>query len=358
MIKFMYIPNTFASVSNTISKIHIRNNARFVFKRNLDLESQIPNILNYGETYNNLSQPFVLEKLDSGTNHQVFKYKHSNDEYLLKMASQNKSIRLAKELLALIFMDTQDEKLAPKPIAFFREKDNLSVLIAEWIQGKVYQEPPQQDSEWVQIVEHYFRIHSNSPSFHNIYVQSAYQNPCSKQKSKKFIESQIGKVPKEFWPNEIKALLKLWEEKTFINWSTPKVAFCRGDGNFTNLIMISKGIISVDWEFSGWGDPYFDLASLLAHPAYVDSNLSKVQWVADYYNGLDKQKDFHQKINDYLLTLFIYWAARYLNLLYNTDQTKTFNWRDRPSLRQENYEKYVKRGWDILSDFNRKFVIG
>jgi thiamine kinase-like enzyme len=104
------------------------------------------------------------------------------------------------------------------------------------------------------------------------------------------------------------------------------------------LILISKGIVSVDWEFSGWGDPCFDLAGLLAHPAYVDQNLSKIKWAADYYNGLGKQKDFNQKFDDYLLTLFIYWAARYLNLLNNTDQTKPFNWRDRPSLRQENYE--------------------
>jgi len=352
MLNFINPHNPFASISNAISKLHIHNNAKFLFKSSLGMESQIPNIIHRKETNNNLSQPIVLEKLDTGTNHQVFKYEFSNKLYLLKIGSRNNYARLSKELLALIFMDTQDEKLAPKPIAFFREKDNLSVLIAEWIQGKVYQEPPQQDSDWIQIVEHYFRIHSKTPSFHNLYVQSAYQNPCSKQKSKKFIENQLGKVPKEFWPNELISILKLWEEKTFINWSSPKVAFCRGDGNFTNLILTSKRIVSVDWEFSGWGDPYFDLASLLAHPAYVDCNLSKVQWAADYYNRLGKQKDFHQKFNDYLLTLFIYWAARYLNLLYNTDQTKPYKWKDRPTLRQENYEKYVNRAWVFLSEFN------
>lgn len=354
MLNFINSSNSFGSISNTISKFHIRNNARFLFKSNLDLETQIPNIIHCKETHNNSTQSISLEKLDTGTNHQVFKYKNSNESYLIKMASQNKSIRLTKELLALIFINTQDEGLAPKPIAFIRDKDNLSFLITEWIQGKIYQEPPHQDSEWIQIVEHYFRIHSNSPSCHNLFVQTAYQNPCAKQKSKQFIESELGKVPKEFWPIELNSLLQLWEEKTFINWSSPKVAFCRGDGNFTNFIWQSKGIVSVDWEYAGWGDPYFDLASLLAHPAYVDLNLSKIQWVAEYYNGLAKQKDFNQKINDYLLTLYIYWAARYTNLLYNTDQTKPFIWRDRPSLRQENYEKYVKRAKDFLSEFNRK----
>ncbi len=55
------------------------------------------------------------------------------------------------------------------------------------------------------------------------------------------------------------------------------------DPNILNFVRLPHGWASVDWENSGWGDPAFELADLMAHPA--DTSVSPEAWteILDMY---------------------------------------------------------------------------
>jgi thiamine kinase-like enzyme len=72
----------------------------------------------------------------------------------------------------------------------------------------------------------------------------------------------------------------------------------------------------VDWENSGWGDPAFEIANLITHPAYIKVPLSRWDWVIDAYCELARDDDIATRIRTHWKILLIWWVARTARYLY------------------------------------------
>ena len=93
--------------------------------------------------------------------------------------------------------------------------------------------------------------------------------------------------------------------------ATPTPALIRVDGNLDNILRDAHGRLTfVDWEYSGAGDPAYDLAELRGHP--VASHLPEEWWdiALDSYPPLPGDVEFPKRLALYNRLLPIWWVSR------------------------------------------------
>ena len=98
-------------------------------------------------------------------------------------------------------------------------------------------------------------------------------------------------------------------------WPVAAVALCRVDANITNFVWQAGSCRSVDWENAGWGDPAFEIADWMVHPAYLDVPAERWAWLADAYS---RQTDpaTAGRIWTYYRIMLAWWVARLARSLY------------------------------------------
>jgi thiamine kinase-like enzyme len=101
-------------------------------------------------------------------------------------------------------------------------------------------------------------------------------------------------------------------------WSKTSPTLCHVDANFRNILRRPGQWSSVDWENSGWGDPAFEIAELMTHPAYLDIPASRWAWVADAYASRVDDPSVRERIDVYYRVLLVWWVARMARYLYET----------------------------------------
>jgi thiamine kinase-like enzyme len=106
------------------------------------------------------------------------------------------------------------------------------------------------------------------------------------------------------------------EAARFPAWQNPPVTLCRLDNNIENYIRRPGLWASVDWEYSGWGDPAFDVANLVTHVALMDVPPSRWDWFVDSYCDLVEDTTAPLRIQVYCEILPVWWAARLARYLY------------------------------------------
>jgi thiamine kinase-like enzyme len=77
----------------------------------------------------------------------------------------------------------------------------------------------------------------------------------------------------------------------------------------------------VDWEYSGWGDPAFDVAQWATHASMVDVPLARWQWALDAYCRRAGERGFDDptlalRLRFYLQAMAVWWAVRIARYLY------------------------------------------
>ncbi len=98
----------------------------------------------------------------------------------------------------------------------------------------------------------------------------------------------------------------------------------------------------MDWDGSGWGDPAFDIAGLIAHAAYVDVPLSRWEWVVDTYCRLAGDDGMAVRIGVYRRALLLFWAIRLARFLYEVPRGLDPRLVERP----EGWEVDIRRKYD------------
>ena len=72
----------------------------------------------------------------------------------------------------------------------------------------------------------------------------------------------------------------------------------------------------MDWEYSGWGDPAFEFASIIAHAAYLDVPLERWDWASELYVHLSPDPGAAERIAGYTPLMYGFWVGRFARMLY------------------------------------------
>jgi thiamine kinase-like enzyme len=94
------------------------------------------------------------------------------------------------------------------------------------------------------------------------------------------------------------------------------LTLCHGDTNIRNMIRRSGSWAAVDWEYSGWGDPAFEIATLVTHAAHVGVAPVRWAWVIDTYAALSPDAGVAERIRVYVPLMLVWWVARCARILY------------------------------------------
>jgi thiamine kinase-like enzyme len=112
-------------------------------------------------------------------------------------------------------------------------------------------------------------------------------------------------------------------------------------------------MVAVDWENSGWGDPAFEIAEMIAHPAYLAVPQTRWEWVIDTYCRMVGYPDMRHRIETHLRIYRVWWVARFARYLYEVPRQldQRLVARDANWLRdiQDKYDHYLNDAWAGLA---------
>ncbi|HYF66289.1 MAG TPA: phosphotransferase, partial [Herpetosiphonaceae bacterium] len=214
-----------------------------------------------------------------------------------------------------------------------------------WLDGAVLAGPPAGDADWELWLDHYCQIHALTPADTALPIVEATLNVSSAAAGRRLIAEHLDRLPPAERPRSLLALLRrfaAWDEP---RWAAPPRAMCRVDPNWRNFIRRPGDWASVDWENSGWGDPAFELADVMTHPAYAATAAERWDWLAAAYAERRRDPGAAVRARAYRTIMLVWWSVRWMRYLYEVPRgldprlaARPADWRQ---VAEHQYERYL-----------------
>lgn len=256
---------------------------------------------------------WTFSRVGGGANNLVYRVGGVDKTLAVKFCIHDERDRAGREYGALSLLTDLGLAVAPKAIRLDRERYVHPTVVQSWVEGEVMG-PPATASDWETLLNYYAALHRVTPVPGTLL--RALHTASSVAEGRALVRRQLERLPETAYPKRLKGLLKAFEAWTGPVWPQPRLSLCRVDPNPSNFIRTERGLRSVDWENSGWGDPAFELADLLAHPAYGPASLEKAAEVAERYAKLVADSTVILRIQTCFGIGLMYWVERFARTLY------------------------------------------
>jgi len=233
----------------------------------------------------------------------------------IKVTIRDQRDRAGREYAALLALQSAGLAIAPEPLWLDRDRYTQPVVVQSWLEGAVLAVPPAGDDEWQRLLDHYRAIHTLTPAS-GVALPPAVLNRSSATDGLDRIRQQLAYMPEGEQPADLHELIGNVEAARLPEWPAPPFALCRVDPNTLNFVRRPGAWASVDWENSGWGDPAYELADLITHPAYIDVLPDRWEWVIDAYCAQCGDSGARIRIRVYQRLMLVWWVARLARTLY------------------------------------------
>jgi aminoglycoside phosphotransferase (APT) family kinase protein len=288
-----------------------------------------------------------------GANNLLYRATSARADYAIKFTVRDARDRAGREYAALSALHQAGLPIVPLPIHLDQERYRQPVVVQSWLEGDALKASPENDADWDALLAHYCAIHTLTPSRAQMPIAEATVNMSSAAAGRLLVAQHVAKLPPEALPASLLALLG-WLEKTRLpEWDAPPRALCHTDPNWRNFIRRPRDWASVDWENSGWGDPAFEIADLITHPAYEHVGSERWEWLAAAYAERRHDPCAVTRIHTYVTILLIWWVVRMARYLYEVPRGLDPRLATRPQNWQRETERkcaqYVERAEGRIS---------
>ncbi len=257
-----------------------------------------------------------IEKIEGGRNNLIYRVQHEGLDVAVKFTIRDERNRARREYVALSALHSAGIDVAPQALWLDETSYQQPVVVQSWIEGQTLDDIPADRVVWSQLVGHFVAVHAlkQSPEFDQ--VPDAVLGFQSGAHGKKLVLNFADMIPEQARPPNVQPLLR-W----FVGWTPPsfppaQLSLCRSDANWRNFIQQQDQLLSVDWENSGWGDPAFEIADLITHPAYEGVGQSDWEFVVDQYAALSNDATAQVRIKTYTIEMLMWWVIRWARYLY------------------------------------------
>lgn len=257
-----------------------------------------------------------VRQITGGANGLVYHARSDRAELAVKFCLDDERDRAGREYAALTVLQDAGSDLAPRPLLLERSRYRQPVVVQSWLAGEVSAVPPETGEGWMNLLEHYAALARVRPEHTRTSLKPTVLNASSFEAAKALVRGQLRQLPDSAYPEGLREVVLPLLAKTVPAWPPPPVALCRGDGNLTNFVRLSDGWRSLDWENGGWGDPAFEMADLITHPAYARVPQDRWPWVVARYAELTQDASAPERIRAYVLVLAVWWVVRTARYLY------------------------------------------
>ena len=248
-------------------------------------------------------------------NGRVFRASGSEGDVAVKFTVRDSRDRAGREWAALSLLAEYSDTLAPRPLLLDCDRYPQQVIVQSWLDGDSSDAMPADDTAWESLCRHLLEIHSlpKSPGRPDIRPVVLYVTSASD--ALRAISFQHGRLPRAGWPQAVNDLVDQALSISWPHWPRPPLRFCRGDPNIRNFIRRPDSWASVDWEYSGWGDPAFELADLIVHAAHVNWPRRQTRFLVDLYCAHSNDATIRERIPVYETLMLVWWTLRLGRLL-------------------------------------------
>ncbi|MCX6045960.1 MAG: aminoglycoside phosphotransferase family protein [Chloroflexi bacterium] len=288
-------------------------------------------------------QAWQIRPITGGANNLLYRATRAPFDYAIKFTVRDDRNRAQREYAALCALQEAGLTVAPRAVWSDRQRYPQPVVVQTWLDGATLSAPPQTAAEWDALINHYCTIHTLTPTHTTVDLAEATLNVASGAAGKALIQQHLDRLPITTRPVSLQTILAwfaLWRPPT---WAPPRRALCRVDANWRNFIRRDEGWASVDWENSGWGDPAFELADLMTHPAY--DAMPATHWAALTQTYAERTADSTAilRVTTYYTMMLVWWAVRWARYLYEVPRGLDARLVERPAnWQQETEQKYAQ----------------
>ena len=267
-----------------------------------------------------LSEPTMWDRwqitpIRGGANSLVYRATAPDNDLAIKFMVRDSRQRAQREFCALTALPQSGLAIAPSPILLEDTCYAQSVMVQSWLHGQVIDAPPATEAEWQRLVEQHALIHSVAADKTDLPLRAVI-SPNSLAGCHQALHTQLQFIPGEKRTPELQALSERFYALPIQEWPTAPAMLCHDDANITNFVRRSGLWATVDWENSGWGDPTFDIADLMAHPGYMTVGHDRWHWVVQTYCDMIGQTIAARRIWIYYQMMLVWWVARLERALY------------------------------------------
>jgi Ser/Thr protein kinase RdoA (MazF antagonist) len=262
---------------------------------------------------------WALTQIGGGTNNLLYRAGGPFGDYAIKFTVPDERDRAGREYHSLLALQRAGLAVAPEPVLLDRASYRYPVVVQTWLDGEMLTTPPTTDEDWTSLIEHYVAVHSLTPDTSTVSMPAAVFTAHTFDDAIALLRhQQIARLPPSEQPAVLRDLLRRLETQRMPAWTKAPPALCHVDVNFRNILRRPGQWASVDWENGGWGDPAFEIAELMTHPAYLDVPALRWAWVADAYVSRVDDPTARERIDVYYRVLLVWWVARMARYLYET----------------------------------------
>ena len=255
-------------------------------------------------------QDWAIDSLFGGMNGRVFRASGSAGDVAVKFTVRDKRDRAGREWAALTIMAEKSASLAPKPLLLDRDRYPQQVIVQSWVEGESSDAAPETDAAWKALSRHLLEIHSLPIGPGHSAIRPVVMTVNSAADLLRAISFQHSCLPRIKWPQAVNDLVDRAHALSWPSWPNPPLRFCRGDPNIRNFIRRPLSWGSVDWEYSGWGDPAFELADFLVHANHIAWPRRQTRRLVDLYSDQSSDTAIRERIAVYESLMLIWWTLR------------------------------------------------
>ncbi len=280
----------------------------------------LPSLLRYLDsarpTANETWRGWQITPVTGGANALLYRVTRQPDDYAVKFTLCDERDRAGREYAALSALHQAGLRIAPEPIWLDRAQYTQPVVVQSWLDGKMLDGPPQSDFEWAALLEHYCAIHSVTPDRTAVALTSGVLNVSSGEAGKTLVREHSSRLPTDARPRSLRDLLVRFDHWSSASWPSPPRTLVRVDGNWRNFLCRGGSLASVDWEYSDWGDPAFELSELAIHPAYEGVPDSRWDQFTAAYAQRRGDPTLTLRVQTYTTIMLVWWVVRWARYLH------------------------------------------
>ena len=209
----------------------------------------------------------ALQPLTGGMNNQLYRLRHDGGDLCLKLHRVDHRHRADREWLTLTVLAGRGHPRAPHPVWRSDRDDHPAIvmtLAAGTPLGGACLQPPQLDA----VVAALSDLYSITPADVIDPVPEA-ATPATAMLQR--LHDTWTALTATADPRQ-RQLVDLWQrwssspDPEVVHTPAPQQVLGRGDPSLANVLWDDTGLTLLDFEYSGWTDPAYELADLIEHP--------------------------------------------------------------------------------------------
>lgn len=211
------------------------------------------------------NQPVVVSPMAGGITNQNFKVMVGGDTFVVRICAQNVAIHgIDRQVEQACNQAAAAIGVAPEFVAFFDDlPGNEEVLVTRFVEGRTLDAADVRSLVRLKRVVDLVRTYQALPRFAGRFdVFRIFAQGLA------FCIAQQAPLP--LWIDDVAAQMERFE--TALRHDPAPLAACHNDLLPANLVEDEHGRLwLVDWEYAGWGDPFFDLGNLAVNNEFTDA---------------------------------------------------------------------------------------